>query len=107
MSNPDQLIGDLVAVHVHVRPEFPIQIYSGGYWYGVSAASLYLGLALGLMTILLGYIRGHYPQRFELTDDQSTLIVQTMMYFIWLAGGAGVFSKIEDWHFTDAVRIEI
>jgi hypothetical protein len=26
-----------------------------------------------------------------------------MMFFLWLAGGAGVYSKLEGWHYIDAV----
>jgi potassium channel subfamily K len=55
------------------------------------------------MINLIGYIRGHYPQHFELTEDQQTLIVQTMLYFIWLSGGAGVYSRIEGWRFVDGL----
>ena len=62
-----------------------------------------------LMVNMLGYFLGHYPQHFNLTDAQRTLILQTMMFFIWLAGGAGVFARVETeighqgWLFTDAV----
>jgi potassium channel subfamily K len=28
-----------------------------------------------------------------------------MLFFIWLAGGAGVYSRLEGWRFIDAVRI--
>lgn len=61
------------------------------------------------MINMLGYFLGHYPQHFTLTDAQRTLILQTMLFFIWLAGGAGVFSTIEstygtqDWDFNDAL----
>ena len=56
-----------------------------------------------LMVNMLGYILGHYPQHFELSDEQRNLIIQTMMFFIWLAGGAGVFSKVCGWSYVDAL----
>jgi potassium channel subfamily K len=93
----------MVAMNVYQRPTFPSQMYSGGYWYALAAAVLYLALAAGLISNILGYIRGHYCQHFELSHDQRTLIVQTMCYFIWLAGGAAVYSKIEGWSFIDSV----
>ncbi|KAF2472759.1 uncharacterized protein BDR25DRAFT_283290 [Lindgomyces ingoldianus] len=96
------LIGDLAAMHVYARPVAPIEAYSGGYWYGIAAASFYFLLASLLLVNLLGYIRGHYPQHFDLTEDQRTLIIQTMFYFIWLAGGGGVYARLEGWHFIDA-----
>jgi potassium channel subfamily K len=67
---------------------------------------MYLVLSILLTANLIGYIRGHYQQHFELTQDQRTLIVQTMLYFIWLAGGAGMFSQLEGWQFVDSVSIQ-
>lgn len=46
---------------------------------------------------MLGYLRGYYPQQFDLDDDQRTLILQTMLFFVWLAGGGAVFAWLEDW----------
>jgi potassium channel subfamily K len=90
-------------MNLHQRPDFPSQIYSGGYWYALAAALLYLILSAGLISNLLGYVRGHYCQHFELSNDQRTLIVQTMCYFIWLAGGAAVYTTLEGWSFIDSV----
>ena len=56
-----------------------------------------------LMVNMQGYFFGHYRQHFELTDEQRNLILQTMMFFIWLAGGAGVFARVEGWSFVDAL----
>jgi potassium channel subfamily K, other eukaryote len=64
------------------------------------------------MVNMVGYFLGHYPQRFELNDHQRTLILQTMLFFIWLAMGAAVFSRVENmkssgdqptWAFVDGV----
>lgn len=59
--------------------------------------------SMALMLNMLGYFLGHYPRHFELTDEQRSLIIQTMMFFAWLAIGGGVFSKVEDWSFPDAL----
>jgi potassium channel subfamily K len=99
------LIGDIAAMHIHASPSFPEQAYTGGFWYALGAATIYLILMIGQLSTLLGYIRGHFPQHFELSDDQQTLIVQTMLYFIWLAGGAGLYATLEGWHFVDAVSL--
>lgn len=61
-----------------------------------------------LMVNMLGYFLGHYPDTFALTDSQRTLILQTMGFFIWLAGGAAIYAKLEQnsgigWSFADAV----
>lgn len=90
-------------MHVYAPARGPGEIYSQGYWHAVLASILYLLSSLMLIVNMLGYFRGHYPQHFDLDDDQRTLILQTMMYFIWLAAGAGVFSKIEGWSYPDAL----
>lgn len=55
------------------------------------------------MVNMLGYFLGHYPQHFELSEEQRNLILQTMMFFIWLAGGAGIFARVSGWTFVDAL----
>ena len=94
-----------MGMHTHAPPIPTYEAYSGGFWYAVAAASIYLLLSILLIANLIGYIRGHYPQHFDLTEDQQTLIVQTILFFIWLAGGAGVYARLEGWHFIDAVRL--
>ena len=56
-----------------------------------------------LMVNMLGYFLGHYPQHFDLSEEQRNLILQTMMFFFWLAGGGAVFSKVCGWSFVDAL----
>ena len=87
----------------YVPPKSPEQTYSQGFWHAVIAAVLYLISSMLLMGNMLGYFLGHYPQHFELTDEQRNLILQTMMFFIWLAGGAGIFAKVEGWLYVDAL----
>lgn len=82
-----------------IRPE---QTYSQGFWHAVIAAVLYLFCSMILMINMLGYFLGHYHQHFALTDDQRNLILQTMLFFIWLAGGGGVFARVCGFTFADA-----
>jgi potassium channel subfamily K len=79
------------------------EVYSQGFWHAVIAASLYLFCSMILMVNMLGYFLGHYPQHFTLTDEQRNLILQTMMFFFWLAGGAAVFCRVEGWSYVDAL----
>lgn len=85
------------------------RIDTQGYWYGMSAAAFYLICSMLLMVNMLGYFLGHYPEKFDLSDSQRTLILQTMAFFIWLGGGAAIFSKIErnagedGWKFADGL----
>jgi potassium channel subfamily K len=87
----------------HDAPIRPGQTYSQGFWHAVIAACLYLIGSMILMVNMTGYFLGHYPQHFDLDDDQRTLILQTMMFFFWLAGGAAVFSKVCGFTYTDAL----
>jgi potassium channel subfamily K len=87
----------------HDAPVRPGETYSQGFWHAIIAAVLYLIGSMILMINMLGYFLGHYPQHFDLDDDQRTLILQTMMFFFWLAGGAGVFSRVCGFTYADAL----
>ncbi|KEF55298.1 uncharacterized protein A1O9_08952 [Exophiala aquamarina CBS 119918] len=97
------LIGITVSMDIHDPPGVD-QIYSQGFWNAVLAACLYMFNSMILMINMWGYFLGHYPQHFALSDEQRNLILQTMMFFIWLGGGAAIFSKIEPaWSYPDAL----
>ncbi|KAK5118775.1 hypothetical protein LTR85_007981 [Meristemomyces frigidus] len=105
------LVGITVSMEIYVPPSRPQQTYTQGFWYAVIAAFMYTICSMLLMLNMLGYFLGHYPQRFTLTESQRTLILQTMLFFIWLAGGGGIFSRIEqaygngekDWSYVNAL----
>ncbi|KAK4541810.1 hypothetical protein LTR36_007342 [Oleoguttula mirabilis] len=105
------LVAITVSMEVYVPPVRPQQNYTQGFWYAVIAAFMYTVCSMLLMLNMLGYFLGHYPQRFSLTESQRTLILQTMLFFIWLAGGGAIFSRIEnsygngetDWSFVNAL----
>ncbi|KAK3069558.1 Potassium channel [Teratosphaeriaceae sp. CCFEE 6253] len=105
------LIALTVSMELYVPPIRPQQSYSQGFTYAVIAACMYMICAMLLMVNMLGYFLGHYPQHFKLTESQRTLILQTMLFFIWLAGGAAVFSRVEreygggsqDWSYVNAL----
>ncbi len=87
----------------YAAPIRPAETYSQGFWHAIIAAVLYLINSMLLMVNMLGYFLSHYPQHFDLDDDQRTLILQTMMFFIWLAGGARVFSNVCGFSYADAL----
>lgn len=87
----------------HDAPVRPAETYSQGFWYAIIAAVLYMIGSMALMVNMAGYFLGHYPQHFDLDDDQRTLILQTMMFFFWLAGGAAVFARVTHWSYADAL----
>jgi potassium channel subfamily K, other eukaryote len=100
-------------MHLYEPPIGPYQIYSQGFWYAVISIILYSICSTILLFNMAGYFLGHYPQRFELNDHQRTLILQTMLFFVWLAAGAAVFSRVENndnggaanWAFVDGVSL--
>jgi potassium channel subfamily K, other eukaryote len=96
------LIGITSSMAIYVPPRQG-EVYSQGFWHAVIAACLYLFCSMILMINMLGYFLGHYPQHFTLTDEQRNLILQTMMFFLWLAGGAAVFGKVEGWSYVDSL----
>ncbi|KAF2821087.1 potassium channel-like protein [Ophiobolus disseminans] len=103
------LIALTACMDIYVPPDRPNEGYTQGFWYAISAAALYTVCSMILMVNMLGYFLGHYPESFALSDSQRTLILQSMAFFVWLAGGAAVFSKIETdagedgWGFPDAL----
>lgn len=105
------LIGITVSMETYVPAIRPQQTYTQGFWYAVLAACMYMLCSMLLMVNMLGYFLGHYPQHFTLTESQRTLILQTMLFFLWLAGGGIVFSAVEtrygngtmDWSYVNAL----
>ncbi|KAF2401831.1 voltage-gated potassium channel [Trichodelitschia bisporula] len=97
------LISLTICMHLYIPPIAPYQTYTQGFWYAVIAAILYLICSMLLMVNMLGYVLGHYPQHFNLTDHQRTLIIQTMLYFVWLAGGGAIFAHIESRYQTNSM----
>ncbi|CZT10207.1 related to potassium channel [Rhynchosporium graminicola] len=97
------LIAITAAMNQYVPPIRPGETYSQGFWHAIIAAVLYLIGSMILLVNMLGYFLGHYPQHFDLDDDQRTLILQTMMFFFWLAGGAAVFAKACGFSYADAL----
>lgn len=96
------LIAITASMNIYVPPDTG-DIYSQGYWHAVIAACLYVFNSMILMVNMVGYFLGHYPQHFTLTDEQRNLILQTMLFFLWLGGGAGVFTVVCHWDYPDAL----
>lgn len=103
LTPPTQLISIAAAMRIHDPPISPGEMYSQGFWHALLASILYLFGSLMLVVNMFGYVRGHYPQRFDLDDDQRTLILQTMLFFFWLAAGAGIYTRLEGWSYSDAL----
>ncbi|KAI1434733.1 voltage-gated potassium channel [Xylaria sp. CBS 124048] len=82
------------------RNEF---IWSQAFYYGLFAAVLYFLVATLMLTTVWGAQTGHYPNRFELTLGQRTLMLQSILFLTYLLLGALAFCHIENWLYLDAV----
>ncbi|RHZ55763.1 potassium channel family protein [Aspergillus thermomutatus] len=82
------------------RPGFHL---SQAYYYGAFAAGLYFVIPTLLGITYYGASRGYYAKEFKLSPSQRTLMLQTIIFFIYLLGGAAVYSRIEGWRFLDAL----
>ena len=52
---------------------------------------------------VVGALLGKYERKFNLTLSQRTLMLQTISFMTYLLIGALIFSKVEGWHYLDAV----
>ncbi|KAF4340842.1 TOK1-voltage-gated outward-rectifying K+ channel [Fusarium beomiforme] len=78
-------------------------IWSQAFYYGLWAAILYFVDASLMLITFYGALVGHYQRDFNLTPSQRTLMLQTIMFLLYLLIGALVFSNIENWNYLDAV----
>ncbi|KAK8116108.1 hypothetical protein PG984_012610 [Apiospora sp. TS-2023a] len=86
-----------------VQPEIEY-VWSQAFYYGIFAAILYFIVASLMVVTVWGAQSGHYRKDFELSVSQRTLMLQTIMFLMYLLVGALVFSKIEKgWDYLDAV----
>ncbi|KAI3401968.1 hypothetical protein diail_3942, partial [Diaporthe ilicicola] len=84
------------------QPE-DIFIWSQAFYYGIYAACLYFVCSSLMVVTFWGAMKGHYSKDFQLTNSQRTLMLQTIMFLMYLLIGALVFSTIEGWPYLDAV----
>lgn len=78
-------------------------IWSQAFYYGIYAAVLYFFCSSLMVVTFWGALKGHYSKDFQLTTSQRTLMLQTIMFLVYLLVGALVFSSIEDWPYLDGV----
>ncbi|TFK38877.1 hypothetical protein BDQ12DRAFT_629971 [Crucibulum laeve] len=86
-------------------PTLPGHILSQSFYYGLLAAILYfVNSTLLLVNIIGAYWFHAYPASYcALTIPQRTLMLQTISFSMYLALGAGVFSRLEGWDFVDGI----
>ncbi|CAK7200025.1 hypothetical protein SEUCBS139899_002713 [Sporothrix eucalyptigena] len=89
-------------LQANISPEKNM-IWSQAFYYAIYSAVLYMVVASLMVVTFFGAWSGHYPKDFQLTNSQRTLMLQTIMFLMYLLLGALVFSHIEDWAYLDAV----
>ncbi|KAF9883379.1 Potassium channel [Aspergillus nanangensis] len=97
------LTGITISIDKYDPPAAPNEIYTQAYWYAVIAAAQYFFLTTILIINITGYLLGHYPQYFALSDHQRTLILQTTALGVWLVIGAAVFQRVIGISFAEAL----
>ncbi|PKS08653.1 hypothetical protein jhhlp_005042 [Lomentospora prolificans] len=78
-------------------------IWTESFWYGLWASILYMIVASLLVVTVYGAYTKHYSQNFHLTGSQRTLMLQTILFLMYILLGALVFSVVEGWAYFDAV----
>ncbi|KAL8393667.1 hypothetical protein RB595_003415 [Gaeumannomyces hyphopodioides] len=91
------------AVYITLMDPGSEHMWSQAFWYGVFAGLLYFIVASLLVVTAWGANKGRYEKDFQLTASQRTLMLQTIMFLMYLLLGALVFSTIEGWQYLDAV----
>ncbi|KAJ7457934.1 hypothetical protein B0H11DRAFT_1818017 [Mycena galericulata] len=79
--------------------------HSQAYYYAIISGVIYVVLPSLLVANAMGaYVFHAYPPSFNaLTVPQRTLMLQTIVYVLYLAAGAGVFAHVEGWDYLDGV----
>ncbi|KAJ5918329.1 hypothetical protein N7454_010704, partial [Penicillium verhagenii] len=78
-------------------------VYTQAYYYGAFAAGMYFIIACLSLVTAYGARKGHYSSEYKLSNSQRTLMLQTIIFCIYLLAGAAVYAKVEGWRFLDAV----
>ncbi|KAM5463487.1 hypothetical protein MauCBS54593_007481 [Microsporum audouinii] len=73
------------------------------YYYAIMAAANYFFVSSLLLVTGYGARTGRYSKQFNLTTSQRSLMLQTILYMMYLLIGAAIFSKVENWSYLDAV----
>ena len=99
------LLVGLVAATSYDLPLPPGQnrALNSAFYYAIMAAGLYIIIASLMVVTVYGAYMEKYPKKFELTNSQRTLMLQTIAFMIYLLGGAAVYARIEQWTFVDSV----
>lgn len=92
----------MIAVKIF-RPESPPDYeFTQAFYYTIFSTGLYFIIATIMIVTVVGHYKGHYDKELKLTLNQRTLILQTIVFLVYLLSGAAVFAHIEDREYLDA-----
>ncbi|KAL2008969.1 hypothetical protein VTN00DRAFT_7163 [Thermoascus crustaceus] len=98
------LICLLAVISAHMKlPVNANRALTQAYYYGAIAAAIYFFIASMLIVTMYGAYKGHYSKEFKLTPSQRTLMLQTIIFMVYLLGGAAVYAHVEKWRYLDAL----
>ena len=80
-------------------------IWSQSWYYAIMSTILYFLISFMLANNLWGaYVQDHYPPGLRgLTHSQRSLMLQSILYMVYLGGGAALFAHLEGWRFLDGI----
>ncbi|EFR02825.1 potassium channel [Nannizzia gypsea CBS 118893] len=73
------------------------------YYYAIMAAAIYFFVSSLLLITGYGARTGRYSKHFNLTTSQRSLMLQTIIYMMYLLIGAAIFAHVENWSYLDAL----
>ena len=103
------LIVPIALIHFLPLSSIPNTAYSQSFYYAFISSITYFSISTLLLFNFLGTKswfgkKPHYPPSFRsLTHPQRTLMLQTISFSLYLSLGAGIFSAIQGWGFSDAL----
>ncbi|KAL6937975.1 hypothetical protein ACO0RG_004502 [Hanseniaspora osmophila] len=74
-----------------------------GFWYAFFTVILYAGCTATLSLHFLGYKLKKYAPKFNLSEDERTVMMYTLWLSCWFMWGAGMFSQIMNISYGSAV----
>ena len=80
-------------------------IWSQSWYYAIMSTIFYFLISFMLASNLWGaYVQDHYPPGLRgLTHPQRSVMLQSILYMVYLGGGAALFAHLEGWRFLDGV----
>lgn len=73
------------------------------YYYAIMAAALYFFVSSLMLVTIYGARTHHYSRDFHLTNNQRSLMLQSIIYMLYLLLGALVYAHVEGWKYLDAL----